>query len=443
MHAILAAARDIDAVLKSVATINPTFMATTDKAVALRELVALESRLVELRLRVLAEADDVATAHGAPDSGVWLGHATRTRLAEARADHRLAAALDRRAPLTREALRDGTANPDQATVIVRALDALPAEVDADTRSRAEAALVGHCAEFGPRALARLGRRVLDVIAPEIAEAADARHLAALEKTAAERTRLTLRRCGDGTTRITGRVPDPVATRLAVYLEAFTNPRHQRPVGEERALRDASCLGSSGEPLRDHPDGTTAADPVNRLPYPRALGQAFCGLLETLDPSRLPLHGGDATTVIVSIGLDQLRTELATGDLLTGATVPGDEVTAGGLTAGEVRRLACTAQIIPAVLGGDSAPLDLGRARRLFTPAQRKALLLRDRTCRAEGCDIPGTWAEAHHWHPWSQGGPTDLDHGLLLCRHHHHRAHDPAYDTSRLPNGDIRYARRT
>ena len=113
------------------------------------------------------------------------------------------------------------------------------------------------------------------------------------------------------------------------------------------------------------------------------------------------------------------------------------------TAAQARRLACNAHLIPAVLGGESEILDLGRAQRLFTAPQRRALLLRDRTCRAEGCDIPGTWAEAHHWVPWVSGGLTDLDDGVLLCSHHHHRAHDPDYLVERLANGDVRFARRT
>ncbi|HYG92222.1 MAG TPA: HNH endonuclease signature motif containing protein, partial [Nocardioides sp.] len=63
-------------------------------------------------------------------------------------------------------------------------------------------------------------------------------------------------------------------------------------------------------------------------------------------------------------------------------------------------------------------------------------------CRAEGCTIPATWCEAHHLHPWSQGGPTDLANGVLLCSYHHHRAHDHRYTTDRLPNGDYRFHRR-
>ncbi len=275
--------------------------------------------------------------------------------------------------------------------------------------------------FGPKELARLGRRILDVVAPEIAEEAEARRLAELEAHAAQLTRFTMRRQGDGTTRISGRLPDAAATRLATYLEAYANPR-----------KDPA----------DGADDAATGDPFTRLPYPRRMGEALCQFLESIDITRLPIHGGDATTLVITMSLDSLRAELATADLIGAGLVPGDELTGDTLTAAQARRLACTAKLLPAVLGGDSIPLDLGRARRLFSPGQRKALLLRDTTCRAEGCDVPGTWAEAHHLDPWSTGGRTDLTNALLLCGHHHHRAHDTGYRTDRLPNGDIRFHRR-
>jgi hypothetical protein len=178
-------------------------------------------------------------------------------------------------------------------------------------------------------------------------------------------------------------------------------------------------------------GTGEAD---RIPAARRRGHAFCSLLEALDPKRLPVHGGDATTVIVTVSLDALRRDLGTSEL-----GPADQ-----LTAAQARRLACTAQIIPAVLGTKSEVLDLGRSARLFRPAQRKAMVLRDRECRAEGCTIPATWCEAHHWEtPWALGGRTDLDDGLLLCSWHHHRAHDPTQHAHKMPNGNIRFHRRT
>jgi hypothetical protein len=72
------------------------------------------------------------------------------------------------------------------------------------------------------------------------------------------------------------------------------------------------------------------------------------------------------------------------------------------------------------------------------------MVLRDKRCRAEGCTMPATYCEAHHLKPWSQGGETNLNDGVLLCSWHHHRAHETqTYRTDRLPNGDIRFIRRT
>ncbi|MCW2739010.1 HNH endonuclease signature motif containing protein, partial [Nocardioides sp.] len=399
-HPVVAAVSDIRALLKGVAGANPTFLSTEEKASALCELVRAEGQLAELRLRVLADAGDLADSTGAKDAAAWLAPRTRTRLGGARADLALASALDRELPVLAAGMRDGVVTLDQAHVIHRALAALPSSVEADTVTSAEAHLVSQASVFGPKELGRIGRRILDVVAPEIAEQAEADRLADLEAHAADKTRLTMRRQGDGTTRISALVSDATATRLATYLEAFTNPR---------ASRD---------------DQAPAADPLTRLPYPKRLGQAFVQFLETIDPTRLPVHGGDATTVIVTIPLASPKADLATADLLGAGLVPGDDLTGDRITASQARRLACTANILPAVLDGTSLPLDLGRAKRLFTPAQRKALLFRDQTCRADGCDTPGTWCDAHHHDPWHHGGRTDLTNAVLLCQHHHHRAHD-------------------
>ena len=421
VHPIVAVASDIRSLLKGVAGVNPTFMSTDDKATALGELVRAEGQLTELRLRVMADAGDLAESTGAKDAAGWLAHQTRTRFDDARADLALASALDRDRPVLAAGMRDGTVTLAQAQVIRRALDALPARVDADAVALAEAKLVAYAEDFGPKELGRLGRRILDVVAPEIAEHAEADRLADLEAHAADKIRMTMRRQGDGTTRISALVSDAAATRFATYLEAFANPR-----------LDPGTLA----------EGAPAADPLTRLPYPKRLGQAFAQFLEAIDPTRLPIHGGDATTVIVTIRVASLRAELGVADLLGGGLVPGDDLTGDRITASDARRLACTAKILPAVLDGRSLPIDLGRAKRLFTPAQRKALLIRDQTCRAEGCD-PGTWCDAHHLDPWHTGGPTDLDNAVLLCSHHHHRIHDTGYRTDRLPNGDLRFHRRT
>jgi hypothetical protein len=112
------------------------------------------------------------------------------------------------------------------------------------------------------------------------------------------------------------------------------------------------------------------------------------------------------------------------------------------SAGQARRLACNAGIVPVVLGGDSEVLDLGRVRRLHSTAQRRALSVQYDSCAAEGCERPFAWCEIHHPHAWSEGGETSLDNGIPLCGHHHRRAHDDRFTLTILPTGEARFRRR-
>ncbi|HEX2894788.1 MAG TPA: DUF222 domain-containing protein [Marmoricola sp.] len=410
-HPVLACVQRVAEELCGITDVPVEYLGTTEKADALVALAAVTAQLDALRLRLLAAADDVAARDGARDPGAWLAHETRGDRREQQRDHRLATGLAVRWHQVATGLATGTVNLAQARVITYALDALPEDVPADTVTQAEAQLVAYAAEFGPRELRVLGRRILDVVAPEVADEAEARALALEERRATETTSLSLTPCGDGTTRLQGRLPDAAAHRLATYLDAFTSPR----ASASRALDTG------------HPDA--------RGPLSRRRGEAFCALLEHLDPKQLPAHGGDATTVIVTMTLDQLRAELAAAGVIS-----SDDLR---ITAGEARRLACTAGIVPAVLGGRSEILNLGRQSRLFSAAQRKALRLRDRHCRAEGCHVPAAWCEAHHLKPWAQGGRTDVKDGVLLCAFHHHRAHDATYRMVRQTHGDLEFHRRT
>ena len=80
----------------------------------------------------------------------------------------------------------------------------------------------------------------------------------------------------------------------------------------------------------------------------------------------------------------------------------------------------------------SEVLDVGRARRLATPAQRAALRVRDRGCVFPGCDRPSEWCQAHHLVPFEDGGATDLDNLCLLCSHHHHLVHEGGWSLERI-----------
>ena len=135
--------------------------------------------------------------------------------------------------------------------------------------------------------------------------------------------------------------------------------------------------------------------------------------------------------MVTMPLDTLLGGLESADLLTGHQ----------LSPSEARRLACEAGIVPVVLGGDSEPLDYGRTKRFHTPGQRRLIFARDKTCRAEGCEIPANWCHVHHEDPWLRGGKTSVEKGLTLCSRHHTAAHDPRYQTSRQPDGRLRFTR--
>ena len=105
----------------------------------------------------------------------------------------------------------------------------------------------------------------------------------------------------------------------------------------------------------------------------------------------------------------------------------------------IRRLACNATIVPVVLNGKGAVLDLGRGQRLASRDQRRALRSMYRTCAWAGCSVAFGRCEVHHVDPWNSsrwGGPTDLGNLLPLCSLHHHLVHEGRWrivlDASRM-----------
>lgn len=85
--------------------------------------------------------------------------------------------------------------------------------------------------------------------------------------------------------------------------------------------------------------------------------------------------------------------------------------------------------------GRSEPLDVGRRTPVVPPAVRRAVIVRDRTCRFPGCDRPHAWCDAHHVEHWADGGPTALRNLVLLCRRHHRMVHAPGGFGLRIEEG--------
>ncbi|WP_244266541.1 HNH endonuclease signature motif containing protein [Pseudarthrobacter chlorophenolicus] len=139
----------------------------------------------------------------------------------------------------------------------------------------------------------------------------------------------------------------------------------------------------------------------------------------LTTNQLPTTGGNRPQIIATIN----HRDLFPGHSKRHTPASGSFVFTGPVAATTLRKIACDADIIPAVLGTHSEVLDLGRKTRLFTPAQRLALTARDQGCSFPNCTIPAPWCEAHHITYWSHGGDTDTANGALLCTHHHHLIH--------------------
>jgi Domain of unknown function (DUF222) len=210
--------------------------------------------------------------------------------------------------------------------------------------------------------------------------------------------------------------------LRAALHAIANP----------GLADAICRTEPATPTSATTVGTTSTSVPAPKPGPRVLGEAFCRLVETLDVDRIPQTGGMSATVVVTIPIETLQGGLGAATMDTGTR----------LSPGEARRMACEAGLIPAVLGGRSEVLDLGRVRRLFSKPQRLAMAVRQSfRCATEGCDRPTGWCDAHHLKPWSTGGRTDLADGVLVCGRHHTLAHHPDYQVRRRPGWRITITR--
>ena len=407
MHPIIECAADLRAALSDVSSVEPVFMQTGDKQAALVALTEIRSQLDAVTVRLLAASDDVGEAHGLRDAAAWLAVQTRTTRRETRRDLALGRALEEH-PDIATALTSGVLRTEQARVIAEAVDALPAHVDRETRERAESVLLELAAQHDARDLKQIGKRILDVVAPEVGESHEADALQKEEARAAAGVELTLTDDGEG--RCHGRftVPSHVGAMLRRHLLALANPaRHS-----EAELRDESGDWKSRR---------------------RRLGEAFVEYVERYPVDATPQTAGVNATVVVTMTLGQLLAGQATALLDDGSR----------MSAGQARRLACEAGIIPVVLGTRSQPLDLGRAARLFTKAQRIALGLRDGGCTARGCETSASGCHAHHDEPWSRRGLTDLANGRLLCPRHHRLAHDSRYAMTVHADNRVSFVLRT
>ncbi|MEU7798656.1 DUF222 domain-containing protein [Micromonospora arborensis] len=354
----------------------------------------LAQRLATVQLGLVRELDarGVAVAQGASSTAVWLRERLRITGRSARQLVQLATSVDAAPPAVREALLSGAITVEQGRVVAETIAALPVEAGPEVADKATELLIAWADRFNPTILSRLGERVLTHVAPDLADQAE---LAALERAterAEARRHVTLSEQQNGQVRLSGNLDTETASLLREAIDPLC-----APAGEHD----------------DRSPGQRRAD---------ALGEVCRLVLRT---GQLPDNGGDRPQLVVTVSLDELVNGVRAGTLETGAR----------LTPGAVRRLACDAAVLPAVLSGDSQVLDVGRQRRLFTGPLRRALVLRDGGCAFPGCDRPSRWCDGHHVQHWADGGVTALGNAVLLCGYHHRLVHRGDWTVRIAPDG--------
>jgi hypothetical protein len=168
------------------------------------------------------------------------------------------------------------------------------------------------------------------------------------------------------------------------------------------------------------------------------GQRHADALAALvDRAELPGAGGLPASMTLTVSLQEAERIASRDPAVFGTRFEAreqSECRVGGAAAGDaaVRFGLCCAAITPVLhdgpppgglLGRIAAtriePLAVGRAVRLATAAQRRALQLRDGGCVIPGCAISAAHTQPHHVTGWAIGGATNLDNLVSLCWVHH------------------------
>ena len=100
----------------------------------------------------------------------------------------------------------------------------------------------------------------------------------------------------------------------------------------------------------------------------------------------------------------------------------------------LRELTPDTELAAMVLDRAGRPLWLGRNQRLGNAAQRLAVAVRDGGCFE--CGAPMHRCELHHIQEWHRdGGPTDVDNLIAVCRQHHRWLETENLQVVRTPSG--------
>ncbi|MGW9113905.1 DUF222 domain-containing protein [Microbacterium sp. NPDC055683] len=320
-------------------------------------------------------------------------------------------------PHVADAVRDGRLSAASAGLVVAMLDRVAVRAGDAACLSMEEILVARIPGLTGDEVRRLLLDVEEHLDPDGAEPR--------EEGRRDARMLSFRTGRDGMVTVTGRLDPETAAPVVAAIDRIVTRNMRRNEHEpDEAMRDRRTPGQMrADILADLARHTLGCDRVPTRPI------ATMVVRMGLDDLTAALDTHDSTTDRAGQAGVAFRTPRggagARSDGGAGAVVRVDGIEQP-LTAGAIRRMAADAEIIPVVLGGNSEILDLGRARRLFTPAQKLAIAERDQGCAF--CGAPPSHTVVHHIRWWSRGGGTDLDNAILLCTACHHRVHGDGWD---------------
>ncbi|WP_162802169.1 HNH endonuclease signature motif containing protein [Ornithinimicrobium murale] len=360
---------------------------------SLGETVGAAQALVQAAQSLLTRATHEAMSRGLPaQSGhsvpdwitTWAPMIDRP---EALATARVAGTMDDDLLGTLGAkITDGTTRVARVNIVARFAREMAPIADAESLKAIMTTLTDHVESLGTRSLSTAVKRAKAVLKPAPDDD---------EAEAKQAGKRLLRRTGTtaGLAEWQLLLDEEAEAILQAALDPLTKPR---PAADQHGLQRTDTRTASQR------RGDALVEILTRAAATDASDAPTCG----------------AGRIQVTADLEALKGEVPGG---------GTDEHGHRLSPGAIRRLACDADLYPVVLGGPSEPLDVGRVKRLFTPAQRRAVYLRDRHCSFPGCTVPPAWCQIHHVLHWVFGGKTDLLNAAALCQRHHTVVHRYGY----------------